>query len=213
MKRVSTLVSSAVTIALAATLWTAAPTAVAVASGPVAQSAAPLAPVAATDRADKKKPKRWKAYNGPFFNNPHLPSQRYKIERRILDTLKHVPKGERVRIAIYSFDRIPVANAIIAAHRRGVHIQMLLNDHWENRAMKMVRAALGTNRHAKSFIYKCKSGCRTLVDQYRNLHSKFYTFTKAGKSEDVLLVGSHNFTRNAAVHQWNDMYFTSGRAD
>ena len=131
----------------------------------------------------KKKPKKWKAYNGPFFNNPHLPKDRWRLERRLLDTLKHVPKGETVRIAIYSFDRIPVANAIVAAHRRGVKIQMLLNDHWENRAMKMVRAELGTNRFAKSFIYKCKSGCRTLVDQYRNLHSKFYTFTRAGKSQ------------------------------
>lgn len=87
---------------------------------------------------------------------------------------------------------------------------MLLNDHWENRAMKIVRAALGTNRFAKSFIYKCKSGCRTLVDQYRNLHSKFYTFTKAGKSRNVLVVGSVNLTNNAARHQWNDGYFTSG---
>ena len=29
-------------------------------------------------------------------------------------------------------------------------------------------------------------------------------------AEDVLLVGSANFTRNAAVHQWNDLYFMSG---
>lgn len=210
MKRVSTLVSSAVSIALVATCWTAASNAQAVASGTVVHAAGPLAQVAAAVHPDKKKPKRWKPYHGPFFNNPHVPKDRYRIERRILDTLRHVPKGEHVRIAIYSFDRIPVANAIVAAHRRGVNIQMLLNDHWENRAMKMVRAELGTNRHAKSFLYKCKSGCRTLVDQYRNLHSKFYMFTKAGKAKDVLVVGSHNFTRNADAHQWNDAYFMDG---
>jgi len=209
VKRVSTLVSGAVSIALVTTFWTAAPTAGAVTSETVAQTAAPLAQAAPADK-QKPKPKRWKAFNGPFFNNPHLPKDRYRIERRILETLRHVPKGEYVRIAIYSFDRIPVANAIVAAHRRGVHIQMLLNDHWENRAMQMVRAELGFNRSAKSFIYKCKSGCRTTTDQYRNLHSKFYTFTKAGKSEDVLVIGSHNFTRNADAHQWNDAYFMSG---
>jgi hypothetical protein len=87
---------------------------------------------------------------------------------------------------------------------------MLLNDHWENRAMQMVRAELGVNRSAKSFIYKCKSGCRTTTDQYRNLHSKFYTFTQAGRDQDVLVIGSHNFTRNADAHQWNDAYFMSG---
>ena len=56
--------------------------------------------------------------------------------------------------------------------------------------MKRVRGAIGTNRFAKSFIYKCKQGCRTFADQYRNLHSKFYMFTQAGKSEDVLVTGS-----------------------
>ena len=76
--------------------------------------------------------------------------------------------------------------------------------------MKRVRAVLGTNRFAKSFIYKCKQGCRTFADQYRNLHSKFYTFTQAGKSKNVMVVGSDNLTRNAIYHQWNDGYFMSG---
>ena len=74
---------------------------------------------------------------------------------------------------------------------------MLLNDHQDTHAMKRVRAVLGTNRFAKNFIYKCKQGCRTFADQYRNLHSKFYTFTQAGKSKDVMVVGSVNLTRNA----------------
>ena len=87
---------------------------------------------------------------------------------------------------------------------------MLLNDHQDTHAMKRVRAVLGTNRFAKNFIYKCKQGCRTFADQYRNLHSKFYTFTQAGKSKDVMVVGSVNLTRNAVYHQWNDGYFMSG---
>ena len=128
MKRVSTLVSSAVSIGLVFSLWGMAPMAEA---SPVAQAApaaaAPSAGTAQVEGSAKAKPKRWKAYNGPYFNNPHVPKDRYRIERRLLDTLRHVPRGETVRIAIYSFDRIPVANAIIAAHKRGVRIQMLLN--------------------------------------------------------------------------------------
>jgi phosphatidylserine/phosphatidylglycerophosphate/cardiolipin synthase-like enzyme len=210
-------VSSAVSIGLVFSLWGMAPAAQA---APVGQAVAAATGSAATPRtatadsaADKAKPKRWKAYKGAFFNNPHVNSQRYRIERRLIDTLRHVPKGETVRIAVYSFDRVPVANAIIAAHKRGVRIQMLLNDHQDTHAMKMVRSVLGTNRQAKNFIYKCKQGCRTFADQYRNLHSKFYTFTQAGKSDDVLVVGSHNLTRNALFHQWNDAYFMSGNKD
>ena len=142
---------------------------------------------AATADKQKPKPKRWKAYKGAFFNNPHVNADRFKIERRIIDTIRHVPKGETIRIAVYSFDREGVADALIAAHKRGVKIQMLLNDHQDTHAMKRVRAVLGTNRFAKNFIYKCKQGCRTFADQYRNLHSKFYTFTQAGKSKDVMV--------------------------
>jgi hypothetical protein len=225
VNRLSTHASSAVSIALVLTLWGGVPAAQAAsqaASATPLHAAAPLAQVAqlahaaTATKAEKgkgKHPKRWKAYKGAYFNNPHVNGSRFKIERRLIDTLRHVPKGGTVRIAVYSFDRIPMANAIIAAKRRGVHIQMLLNDHQDTHAMKMVRAVLGTNRHAKNFIYKCKQGCRTFADQYRNLHSKFYTFTKAGKSEDVLVVGSHNLTRNALYHQWNDAYFMSGNHD
>jgi hypothetical protein len=219
VKRLSTHASSAVSIALVLTLWGFAPSALAV-DATAAPATAPLAQVAqlgsvaapGTATADKRKPKpkRWKAYKGAFFNNPHVNAARFRLERRIIDTIAHTPKGATIRIAVYSFDRIPVANALVAAKRRGVHIQMLLNDHQDTRAMKMVRAVLGTNRHAKNFIYKCHEGCRTTADQYRNLHSKFYTFTQAGKSEDVLVTGSVNLTRNAIYHQWNDGYFMSG---
>jgi phosphatidylserine/phosphatidylglycerophosphate/cardiolipin synthase-like enzyme len=216
VKRVSALASVAVALTLVLTMWNGVPAAPASAAGSASASASTAASVAAVSAgksAAQGKKGRWKPYSGAYFNNPHIPSQRYRIERRLVDTLRHVPKGQTVRIALYSFDRIPVANAIVAARNRGVNIQMLLNDHWENRAMQIVRARLGTNTKAKNFIYKCKSGCRTLVDQYRNLHSKFYLFPKAGKAKDLIALGSHNLTMNADRHQWNDIYFFDGDHD
>ena len=216
MKRVSIAGSCAVSIALVLTMWGSVPSAQAttpltqVAGSATASTASTASTDATTADKQKPKPKRWKAYKGAFFNNPHVNSQRFKLERRIIDTIRHTQKGETIRIAVYSFDREGVADALIAAHKRGVKIQMLLNDHQDTHAMKRVRAVLGTNRFAKSFIYKCKQGCRTFADQYRNLHSKFYTFTQAGKSKDVMVIGSVNLTRNAIYHQWNDGYFMSG---
>ena len=156
------------------------------------------------------KGRRWKAFNGPYFNDPHLKAGHFRIESKVIDTIRHTPKGATIRIAVYSFDRLPVAQALVAAHRRGVKVQMLLNDHQDTRAMKVIRAAIGTNRRAKSFIYKCKESCRGTANQYNNLHSKFYSFTQAGKSKDVLAVGSANMMLNADLHQWNDLYFMSG---
>jgi phosphatidylserine/phosphatidylglycerophosphate/cardiolipin synthase-like enzyme len=219
VKKLSTLGSCAVSVALVLTLWGTAPSAEAVvtaasthqtAASTATSSAASAATATAAEKKHKPKPKRWKAYKGAFFNNPHVNANRFKIERRLIDTIRHAQKGATIRIAVYSFDREGVADALIAAHKRGVKVQMLLNDHQDTHAMKRVRAVLGTNRFAKSFIYKCKQGCRTFADQYRNLHSKFYTVTQAGKSKDVLAVGSFNLTRNAIYHQWNDLYFMSG---
>ena len=175
MKRVSIAGSCAVSIALVLTLWGSTPSAQAttppaqVASAASAATVGNAAPGAATADAQKPKPKpkRWKAYKGAYFNNPHVNADRFKIERRIIDTIRHTPKGETIRIAVYSFDREGVADALIAAHKRGVKIQMLLNDHQDTHAMKRVRAVLGTNRFAKNFIYKCKQGCRSFADQYR----------------------------------------------
>jgi phosphatidylserine/phosphatidylglycerophosphate/cardiolipin synthase-like enzyme len=160
--------------------------------------------------ATKPKPKKWEAPSGPFFNDPHLAKGHFTIERRVIDTINHAPKGSSIRIAIYSFDRLPVARALVAAHRRGVQVQMLLNDHWETPAMKVVRAEIGKNRKKNSFIYKCRQSCRGAANEFNNLHSKLYLFSQAGKSEDVVAVGSANMTRNAAIHQWNDLYFTDG---
>ena len=132
---------------------------------------------------------RWKAYNGPYFNDPHRKAGHFRIESKVIDTIRHTRKGATIRIAVYSLDRLPVAQALVAAHHRGVKVQMLLNDHQDTKAMKVIRAAIGTNRFAKSFIYKCKASCRGTANQYNNLHSKFYSFTQAGKSKDVMALG------------------------
>lgn len=158
----------------------------------------------------KKGKSRWRAPSGPFFNDPHREAGWFTIEKKVINTIRRTPKGSTIRIAIYSLDRMPVAKALIDARRRGVKVQILLNDHWENRAVKALRAELGHKRNRKSFIYKCKQSCRGTANEFNNLHSKFYLFDRAGKSRDVIAVGSANMTLNAAWHQWNDLFFTSG---
>ncbi|WP_210438653.1 phospholipase D-like domain-containing protein [Nocardioides xinjiangensis] len=175
-----------------------------------ARGAALGAPAAAT--ADEPRPgsRSWRAPSGPFFNDPHLAAGHFRIERKVIDTIRHTRKGSTIRIAIYSLDRMPVAQALAAAHRRGVRVQILLNDHWETPAMKVIRAEIGKDRRRDSFIYKCRQSCRGAANEFNNLHSKLYLFSEAGRSEDVIAVGSANMTRNAAIHQWNDLYFTEG---
>ena len=161
----------------------------------------------ATDAAKGKgKGGRYHVPTGAYFNNPRGSwNSRLRIERQVMHAINNTRKGSIIRIALYSFDRIPVAKALIRAKKRGVHIQILMNDHQDTKAMKMLRGYLGTNVKKKSFIYKCHSGCRTDHPK-RLLHTKFYTFSKTGGSKWAVFFGSANLTMNAARHQWNDLF-------
>ena len=75
-----------------------------------------------------------------YFNNPRGSwNARLKIERQVMHAINNTKKGSVIRIAVYSFDRVPVAKALIRAKKRGVHVQLLLNDHQDTKAMKLMR--------------------------------------------------------------------------
>ena len=194
-------------VVLATTLGAAAPVSATSSSSSGASSASE---VQSAKAVSAKPGRRWKAPQGPFFNDPRRKKGYFRIEREVIDTIRHTRKGSTIRIAVYSFDRMPVADALIAAYRRGVNVQMLLNDHQTTGAMVKMRSVFGAKRSKKSFIYRCNAGCRSTQNQYNNLHTKFYSFSRAGRSKDVIAVGSANMMLNAVLHQWNDLYFTSG---
>lgn len=153
--------------------------------------------------------KRYVPPKGGLFNIPvgAMP-QKYIIERHVLDAIKHSKKGSRIRIAAYSLDRMPFADALIAAKKRGVKVQVLLNDHPPIRwaPQRKMQKYLGTNRKKKNFVWRCNSGCRSQKTDYNNLHSKFYLFSKTGKAKHVVMLGSYNMTMNAVKWQWNDLW-------
>ena len=146
---------------------------------------------------------RWMPKTGGFFNDPWGDMDaKYHIERQIVGAIRHARKGSFIRIAVYSFDRTNVAKALINAYHRGVHVQVLHNDHQYTTAMKMLKHALGTNRGKKSWDYTCKTGCRS---EQGVLHDKIYLFEHTGGAKNVVMTGSANLTKNATAHQFNDL--------
>jgi phosphatidylserine/phosphatidylglycerophosphate/cardiolipin synthase-like enzyme len=160
------------------------------------------------DPEEPKAPKKkYQPPKGPLFNNPMGgPRSRLRIERHLLAAIRHVPKGERIRISAYSLDRPSVADALIAAKRRGVKVQVLLNDHIVPPAQRRIAAVLGRKTTKANFLYRCDSGCRAQKTEFNNLHSKFYLFSKTGRAENVVMLGSANMTLNAVRWQWNDLW-------
>lgn len=184
------------------------------ASAGVPAAAVPAASVAqpsSVDLAARTKPnKKWRVRKSARFNNPMVESQRYTIERHILRAVRNSPKGSQITISAYSMDRPAFARELIAAYRRGVQVQVLLNDHLVPSAQVDVQRVIGANTKKRNFLKRCTSGCRADQNEYNNLHSKFYLFSKTGNRRHVVMLGSHNMTQNAVKWQWNDLYTIPG---
>ncbi len=145
---------------------------------------------------------------GAVFNHPRGGREAQdRIITHLVRTIASTPRSSTIRIAAYSNDRPDVVDALIAAHQRGVDVQMVLNDNWTSAATRRLIRVLGQNPDRRSFVSICAGSCRGGAG---NQHMKFYLFSKAGKAKNVVMVGSANTTGYGAKTQWNDMYTATG---
>lgn len=152
------------------------------------------------DRADAKA--SWVPPTGVAFNKPRGGVKaRTKLIRRVIDGIKHAPKGSTIRFAMYSFDRQDVTKALIKARKRGVKIQLIVNDNWTSPQTNYLRRVLGTKPKKKNFYVICHGACR---GGKGNLHMKVYAFSQTGAAKKVIMTGSSNLTDRAVSLQWND---------
>ena len=147
---------------------------------------------------------RWRPQNRKaIFNHPYGGDEaRFAIQNYVVKAIRNTPKGGTIRIAVYSFDRHEVTDALLAARKRGVRVQLLFNDHQTTGAQKRLFQRLGRNPSKANFAYRCHHSCRASRD---NMHSKFYLFTRTGGVDHVVMVGSANMMLNGVKNQWNDL--------
>ena len=184
---------------------------VSVASAPTTVRAASAATAAVTGavrtadgvRADRKR--RWQPSVGVTFNDPMRYGYRRVILAKVIRSIQNTAKGERIRIATWNFDDRPAKNALIAAKRRGVKVQVIVAGAVDNPNWHGLRRALNRNRGDKSFALSCTGGCRSRV---RIMHSKFYLFSRVHRARRISMVGSSNLTTPAGNRQWNDLVTT-----
>ena len=162
----------------------------------------------------------WSPRDGTIFNYPFSPriEDRFRVRRHILDAVKGSPRGSRILLASFSFFDAKLARALIAAHRRGVTVQVLVNRKDANLSppFQHLRKALGhslrghprTARSRASFARTCAFSCR---GSHGNLHAKIYLFSQVGHRRWVSMVGSANLTKFAAENQWNHLNTITGK--
>ncbi|WP_426244889.1 phospholipase D-like domain-containing protein [Nocardioides sp. LHG3406-4] len=151
--------------------------------------------------------RNWEPREGGHFNHPREALRKeVRIERTILETINHAKRGSRIRVSLFSWDRQRMAQALVRAKKRGVRVQVLLNNHQFTPAQRILKQGLGGGRWNKSFSYECHFGCRH-YNRGENLHTKMFLFSalKSGAT-NVVFTGSFNLTENSVVNQWNDMF-------
>jgi len=158
---------------------------------------------------------------GAVFNNPRGGfAAKWHVVMTVNHAIQHAPHGSTIMISGYLFDAKSSADALIAAHKRGVHVQIVFDRKHVHSAQSR-RVARVMNRDNKpgqaiparwgnddSFVVFCQGSCR---GGPHNDHAKFYAFTKTGTASNVVMVSSSNLNRGGAVGGWNDLYVAKGR--
>ncbi len=142
---------------------------------------------------------------GTVFNNPRGSTAKKRaiiteIDRAIDGSLA----GSTIRTAQYLFDLEAVADSLIAADKRGVHVQVLVDDGENSNAVKRVKKALGTNKTKDSYVFSCKRGCMSSVRSV--MHAKFYLFSQVGNASNISMVSSANPYTGNTSKSWNDIH-------
>lgn len=181
-------------------------------------TAGAVAPAQVVVSAAKGTPDSFTPKTGVKFNHP-LRKNKRKVIRHINRTTNSVPRREKIRILSWNIRSDAFVDALIAAHRRGVSVRVLIslgnaNPENPNKGFNRLQRALreGNKKRPmklRSFARKCDRSCR---GDRGIAHTKMYLFSRAGKARNIVMYSSANATEVAVTRQWNDIYTLANRA-
>ena len=145
---------------------------------------------------------------GAIFNRPiGTPAEQRLIFRHVNNTIDATPPGATIRFAVYSFAEKATATKLLNAYNRGVNVQLIFDSHQVYAQETRLQKAMGKNPNKRSFVMFCSNSCRGSKGV---MHQKVFLFSKAGRAENVVMVGSNNMTLYNATKQWSDIYTVVG---
>jgi phosphatidylserine/phosphatidylglycerophosphate/cardiolipin synthase-like enzyme len=146
---------------------------------------------------------------GAAFNDPTgSRSQQTLLMDKIMEAVDNVPAGSIIRFVAYSFDHQDMADALIAAKRRGVQVRLLIDSHTETAQIRQLRSELGTGTSDGTYLRTCKYSC--MASQPSFIHSKLYLFSRTGSAKHVSMVSSANPAETGMSRSWNNTYTLVG---
>jgi phosphatidylserine/phosphatidylglycerophosphate/cardiolipin synthase-like enzyme len=183
------------------------------ATAPSEARTASVAPATATAPSQAPaKPRIYTPHPGVLFNNPLRNDRSHVINRHVRLSMERAPKGSRIRAITWNLKSELYTRALIAAHKRGVSVRIIMSDglaggQSSSGSYAQLKRALATrNAHRKksmtSWIRTCQGSCRGKTGI---VHSKFFLFSEVGRARNIVMSASANLTEVAANRQWNDL--------
>ncbi len=179
---------------------------------PVPTTAAPTAVPPTPTEVATQGPSKWRPRAGVRFNEPRDPAQSHTINRYIRNAIANSPAGSQIRLVTWNFSNALYVNDIIAAHKRGVSVRIIMANglaeaQGAGSYYPRTRAALAKGNKKRSedmtsWFRTCKNSCR---GREGIQHGKFFMFSRTGGRNNVVMSTSANLTDAAADVQWNDL--------
>ncbi|MET9896438.1 phospholipase D-like domain-containing protein [Streptomyces sp. NPDC006465] len=178
-----------------------------------------LSPTTAHAAVKKAKPplscesRTFTSSPGPRFNDPEDPAAQMNVMGPIIESINSAGCGQTIRVAMYSISNAQpgpdFANALIAAHQRGVTVKALMDAHSSNTLWQSMVTELGNDPRASSFAALCPGGCLT---HYAGsaLHAKYYMLSGGSDANRTVTVSSANPTSAQAGTAWNSSATVKG---
>ncbi|MCW2783676.1 MAG: hypothetical protein JWP74_193 [Marmoricola sp.] len=160
-----------------------------------------------------KTPDHYNTPQGSKFSRAFVKSSFYRIRRHTLRTINSVPAGSQIRIISWSFSGKAYDDALYAAMKRGVSVQIIMSppaDPKQSDYGHLLKLFGGKRYHKNpdtgSWVYACHKSCR---GGSGTMHAKVFLFSQAYNTRWVVMSGSGNMTDYAAQMQWNQQYTTT----
>ncbi|SFO84180.1 Phosphatidylserine/phosphatidylglycerophosphate/cardiolipin synthase [Amycolatopsis arida] len=141
---------------------------------------------------------------GAVFNNPYgSAAEQYAIRDHVVNLVRATEPGATISTSIYNITdhERGVADALVAAARRGVRVRVVLESEKAGTgSAQAIVSGLGRDRSKPSWAVVCASGCHgTKIN-----HNKFYLFSEVGGKRNVVVQSSANLTISNARKYWNN---------
>ncbi|MBB6550315.1 phospholipase D-like domain-containing protein [Nonomuraea rubra] len=137
--------------------------------------------------------------------------------RTLCGLVRQTPAGASIQIAHFVMSGTAgteFAAELLAAHRRGVQVRVVLDGDQRGAAVAaQLAAGLGTDLTGGSWLHVCTgpmSGGTAACIGNKGQHNKFYLFSRAGRASDVVVQSSANLTDLNSTTYWNNAVVLTG---